>query len=40
MIRRIILRRKPGMTVKQFRDYWENVHGKLIAKIPGLKKYI
>lgn len=41
MIKRfVILRRKPGITRQQFLDYWENIHGKLIAKIPGLIKYI
>ena len=41
MIKRfVILRRKPEMSVKEFRDYWANVHGLLIAKIPGLIKYI
>lgn len=41
MIKRfVILRRKPGMSVTEFRHYWENIHGPLIAKIPGLKKYI
>ena len=41
MIKRfVILRRKPGMTVKEFSNYWKGVHGPLIAKIPGLRKYI
>ena len=41
MIKRfVILRRKPNMSVEAFWDYWENVHGPLIAKIPGLIKYI
>ncbi len=41
MIKRfVILRRKPEMSVREFRDYWANVHGLLIAKIPGLIKYI
>ena len=40
MIKRfVILRRKPSMSVAEFRHYWENVHGPLIAKIPGLRKY-
>ena len=40
MIKRfVILRRKPGMTVEEFRHYWTHVHGELIAKIPGLLKY-
>lgn len=41
MIKRfVILRRKSGMTVEEFRHYWRNVHGPLIAKIPGVKKYV
>ncbi len=41
MIRRfVILRRKPGMSVEKFRHYWKTVHGPLIAKIPGLRKYV
>lgn len=41
MIKRfVILRRKPGMSVKDFRHYWKTIHGPLIAKIPGLLKYI
>ncbi len=41
MIKRfVILRKKSEMTVDEFRNYWKNVHGPMIAKIPGLKKYI
>ena len=41
MIKRfVILRRKSGMSVEEFRDYWQHVHGPLIARIPGLMKYI
>lgn len=41
MVKRfVILRHKPGMTTHEFWDYWENIHGPLIAKIPGLIKYI
>ena len=33
--------KKPGMTRKQFNDYWENIHGPLSARrIPELRKYI
>lgn len=40
MIKRfVILRRKPEMSVQEFWNYWENIHGPLIAKIPGLIKY-
>lgn len=41
MIKRfVILRRKPGMSVEEFRNYWKTIHGPLIAKIPGLLRYI
>lgn len=41
MIKRfVILRRKPDMSAEEFWNYWENVHGPLIGKIPGLIKYI
>ena len=40
MIRRfVVLRRKPDMTVEAFRSYWANIHGPLIAKIPGFLHY-
>jgi uncharacterized protein (TIGR02118 family) len=35
----VILRRKPGMTVDEFWNYWQNVHGPLVAKIPGIMRY-
>lgn len=41
MVKRfVVLRRKPGMSVEEFRSYWRDVHGPLIGKIPGVKKYI
>jgi len=41
MIKRfVILRRKQGMTQDNFRHYWECVHGPLVQKIPGLRRYI
>ena len=41
MIKRfVILRRKPGMSVRAFRDHWKNIHGPLVAKIPGIKRYV
>ena len=41
MIKRfVVLRRKPGMNVEQFRHHWENVHGPLIAKLPKLRRYV
>lgn len=41
MIKRfVILRRRPGMSVKGFKHYWKTVHGPMITKILGLLKYI
>lgn len=37
----IFLKRKPGLTLEAFRDYYENVHAKLALKHPGaMKRYI
>jgi uncharacterized protein (TIGR02118 family) len=32
--------RKDGMTVEQFQSYWRDVHAPLIARTPGLRRYI
>lgn len=41
MIRRfVILRRKPGISIEEFREHWQNVHGELVKKVPGIIKYI
>jgi uncharacterized protein (TIGR02118 family) len=32
--------KKPGLTDKQFFDYWKNVHGPIGARIPGLRKLV
>lgn len=34
-----ILRRKPGVTAEEFRHYWKNIHGPIVAKLPGLVRY-
>ena len=36
----VILYRRSDMSPDQFNDYFQNVHGPLADKIPGLKKYI
>ena len=36
----VCVRRKPGMGVEEFHDYWRKNHGELIKSIPGLRKYI
>jgi uncharacterized protein (TIGR02118 family) len=41
MIKRfVILRRKPNLNVAEFRNYWQNIHAHLVAKVPGIIKYI
>ena len=33
--------RKPGLTRKEYNEYWEKKHGPLAAKMfPGLRKYV
>lgn len=34
------LTRKPGMSVADFQTYWRDVHGPMIARSPGLLRYI
>lgn len=35
-----ILKRKPGMSVEAFQEYWRTLHGPLAAKIPGIRRYV
>ena len=32
--------KKPGLTDEGFFDYWENVHGRLAARIPHLRRLV
>ncbi len=34
-----ILRRKPETPVEEFHRYWKEVHGPIVAKLPGLVRY-
>lgn len=34
-----ILRRKPGLTAEQFRQYWKETHAPIVARLPGLVRY-
>jgi len=34
------LRRKPGMSLADFRKYWLEVHGPIVCKLPGLRRYV
>jgi uncharacterized protein (TIGR02118 family) len=35
-----LLTRKNGMSVEDFQKYWRDVHAPLVAKTPGLRRYI
>ena len=32
--------RKPGLTIQEFQEHWRDVHGPLVAQIPGLRRYV
>ncbi len=34
-----ILRKKPEMPAEEFHRYWKDVHGPIVAKLPGLIRY-
>jgi uncharacterized protein (TIGR02118 family) len=41
MIKRfVVLRRKAGLSKDEFSRYWAEHHGPLIARLPGLKRYV
>ena len=41
MIKRMsLLRRKPDMTKEEFDRHWLDIHGPMIAKLPGLLSYV
>ncbi len=35
-----IASKKPGLTLDRFFDHWRNHHGRLAAKVPGLRRYV
>ena len=35
-----IVRRKPGMTVEAFQEYWRTRHAGIVATLPGLRRYV
>jgi uncharacterized protein (TIGR02118 family) len=34
-----VLKRKPGMSVEAFQEYWRTTHAELVKKIPELRRY-
>lgn len=35
----IVLKRKPGMRVEAFQEYWRTTHADLVKKVPELRRY-
>ena len=36
----ILAKRKPGLSVDEFQDYWRTTHAALVPKTPGLQRYV
>jgi uncharacterized protein (TIGR02118 family) len=32
--------RKPGLTLEEFQNHWFDVHGQLVASVPGVRRYV
>lgn len=35
-----IVHRRSGMSVSDFQSYWRNTHGPIVARIPGIRRYV
>jgi uncharacterized protein (TIGR02118 family) len=35
-----VLRRRPDITPDEFYEYWRTTHGPIVAKLPGLVRYV
>lgn len=35
-----VIRRRAALDVAAFQDYWRNTHGPLVARLPGLRRYV
>lgn len=35
-----LVKRKPGMSVAEFQDYWRTRHAPLVPRTPGLRRYV
>lgn len=36
----VLLKRKPGMSLADFRQYWLETHGPLVLNLPGVRRYL
>ena len=35
-----LIRRKGGLTVREFQEYWRHDHIKVIERLPGIRRYV
>jgi uncharacterized protein (TIGR02118 family) len=35
-----VLRKRPDISSEEFHDYWRTTHGPIVAKLPGLVRYV
>ncbi len=35
-----VCHRRPGMSVEDFQAYWRGTHGPIVARIPGIRRYV
>ena len=41
MVKAVVIEaRKPGLTIQEFQKYWYEDHAPLVAKLPGLRRYV
>jgi len=36
----VFFKRKPGMSVEAFQNYWRTTHAGIVVKMPGIRKYV
>ena len=36
----VFFKRKPGMSVEAFQNYWRATHAGIVVKMPGIRKYV
>ena len=36
----LLVSRLPGLTIEQFVEHWQDVHGPIAVKLPGLRRYV
>ena len=36
----VFFKRKPGMSVEDFQNYWRTTHAGIVTKMPGIRRYV